>query len=238
MEHLESYGVVIPTWNYARYITQAVESVLGQTHPPEQLIVVDDESADDTRQVLAPYVDAGRIEYVWQKRRWIAATMNEGVRRLRCDVFAFLDADDYWAPQKAELQMRALRDHPEVDLVFGQQQQFVDAAAAEPDRWAIDVDRQVLPGIASNLMMIRRAAFERVGPFREDLVRAHFLDWHARAQAIGLQSSVLPDVLAYRRIHGENASIRYRNHASEYALAAREALVRRRARNQPPTNEG
>src|SRR5271165_7143352 len=96
-------SVVIPTYNYGRYVPQAVESVLAQTFKDFEIIVVDDGSTDDTPQQLEPYQD--RIRVHKQANQGVSAARNAGVRLARAALVAFLDADDVWHPRKLEIQM-------------------------------------------------------------------------------------------------------------------------------------
>lgn len=91
-----SVGVVIPTWNSAGVVTEAVESVLSQKPPPDQVVVVDDGSTDNTASVLRKYL--GRVEYVRQSNRGPSAARNVGLTRLMTDAVIFLDADDLLLP--------------------------------------------------------------------------------------------------------------------------------------------
>lgn len=91
-----SIGVVIPTYNAARVIAEALESALRQEVPPDQVIVVDDGSTDETAQVVRQFGD--RVEYVLQPNRGPSAARNRGWGRLQTAVVAFLDADDLFLP--------------------------------------------------------------------------------------------------------------------------------------------
>src|SRR5437773_3781756 len=96
-------SVVIPTYNYARYLPEAIDSALAQTHAPLEVIVVDDGSTDDTPRVLAVYGD--RIRVIRQANRGPGAARNTGIAAARGEYVGFLDADDVWLPRKLELQM-------------------------------------------------------------------------------------------------------------------------------------
>lgn len=90
-------SVVIPAFNYARFLPATIESVLAQTHSALEVILVDDGSTDDTREVAARFTDP-RVRYVWQKNAGLSAARNTGIREARHDFVAFLDADDLWLP--------------------------------------------------------------------------------------------------------------------------------------------
>ncbi len=108
-------SVVIPTYNYGQFVTEAVESALDQTYANREVIVVDDGSKDDTRERLAPYI--GQIRYIYQDNQGLSAARNTGIRAAKGELIAFLDSDDIWHPSKLELQVRYLAEHPEVGLL-------------------------------------------------------------------------------------------------------------------------
>jgi glycosyltransferase involved in cell wall biosynthesis len=109
-------SVIIPTYNRARYVVEAVESVFAQTFKDYEVIVVDDGSTDNTKQVLEPY--RGRIRYVRQENRGLAAARNRGVREARGELVAFLDSDDCWEPRMLEGILKTFEKHPDVGAVF------------------------------------------------------------------------------------------------------------------------
>src|SRR5687767_12550655 len=90
-------SVIIPAFNYAHYLPKAVASVLGQTFPALELIIVDDGSTDTTAEVCARCSDS-RVRYFWQANAGLSAARNTGIREARFPFVAFLDADDRWEP--------------------------------------------------------------------------------------------------------------------------------------------
>src|SRR5262245_16865951 len=122
----QSISVIIPVYNGERYLAEALVSVLAQTHPPTEIIVVDDGSTDTTAQIAQRY--APRIHYHFRPRGAVsgaAAARNHGAYLAQGDYLAFLDADDVWLPDKLRLQMAAFAHDPALDQVFGHVQQFI-----------------------------------------------------------------------------------------------------------------
>ncbi len=109
-------SLVVPTYNYGAYLRRAIDSALTQTFPPEEIIVVDDGSTDDTRSIVASF--GGRVRYIFQNNRGISNARNNGIAAAQGDWIAFLDADDWWLPEKLQLQVEALRRRPRAALVY------------------------------------------------------------------------------------------------------------------------
>ncbi len=105
-------SVVIPTYNRAQFVTEAIDSVLAQTFTDYEIIVVDDGSTDDTRQRLARYDN--RISYIFQENRGVSAARNTGIRASSSEWVAFLDSDDIWRVEYLSAQMRQIAEHPEL----------------------------------------------------------------------------------------------------------------------------
>ena len=107
---------IIPVFNGARFLGEAVDSILAQTYRPCEVIVVDDGSTDATGDVIAGYGE--RVVAVRQPNRGEAAARNAGVRAARGALVAFLDADDLWGPEKLTRQAAKLGEDPRIDLCF------------------------------------------------------------------------------------------------------------------------
>ena len=108
-------SVVIPSFNYARFLVDCVDSALAQTYPHREIIVVDDGSTDNTRQVLEHYGD--KIVYIHQSNQGLSQARNTGIHAAKGEFIALLDSDDLWHPRKLELQIRCMKDHPEIGLL-------------------------------------------------------------------------------------------------------------------------
>jgi glycosyltransferase involved in cell wall biosynthesis len=111
-----SVSIIITCFNHAHFLEEAVQSVLSQTHPPDELIVVDDGSTDDTAAVAARFA---MVDYVFQKNRGLAAARNTGLQRASAEYVLFLDADDILKPTAVERCLVAFEAKPEVAFVYG-----------------------------------------------------------------------------------------------------------------------
>jgi glycosyltransferase involved in cell wall biosynthesis len=110
-------SVVIPAYNYARFLADALRSVLGQTYKDIEVIIVDDGSKDNTGEVAKAFSGDPRVRYVYQDNSGVSAARNNGIRSSRGEYVAFLDADDYWLPGNLEAKVKILDSRQEVALV-------------------------------------------------------------------------------------------------------------------------
>ena len=107
----ELISVIIPTYNRAHCVGEAIQSVLDQTYKNFEIIVVDDGSTDNTQEVLATFGD--KIKVIRQENRGVSAARNAGIREARGEWLAFLDSDDLWLPEKLAIQMKELSEYPD-----------------------------------------------------------------------------------------------------------------------------
>jgi glycosyltransferase involved in cell wall biosynthesis len=178
-------SAVIPTYNYGRFVTEAVESVLAQTYAPVEVIVVDDGSTDDTRERLRPFAD--RIRYIYQDNQGLSAARNTGIRAARGDLIGLLDSDDQWHPLRLETQMRYLSAHPATALVAADSQDDLHTGwAAIGDPAGIPVqpiavrDLLVRARFGPGGVLVRKECFDAVGFFDTTLRSAEDRDMWIR----------------------------------------------------------
>jgi len=203
-------SVIIPTYNHAVFLSEALESVFAQTCSPLEVIVVDDGSTDGTADVLCGY--ERRIRVLRQANRGVAAARNAGASVASGELLALLDADDMWLPAKLERQIARLDSEPEVGLVHcgvaevdGRGRQFrarLDGMEGSVSTEMLFFRRGVILG-GGSAAVVRRAAFLDVGGFDEALSTS--ADWDlyyrlARRYPVGF----VPEVLVRYRVHGGN----------------------------------
>jgi glycosyltransferase involved in cell wall biosynthesis len=222
----ERISVVLPVYNRAAYVAEAIESVLAQTVPPDELIVVDDGSTDESVAVVESFARPG-LRLLRQENRGIGAARNRGLASTTGELVAFIDSDDLWERDKLALQLEAMRESDEVALVFGHLVEFLSpdcAALAGTLRIATDP----FPGISAITLLVRREAALRIGTFDEKLRVGEFIEWMARARDLGLATRMLPQRVARRRVHRGNSVRTQQN--TDYLRAIKSTLDRRRAR--------
>lgn len=122
---MPNVSVIIPTYNCARYISEAIGSALSQTYRDFEIIVVDDGSTDNTAEVLDVY--KGQIRLLHQQNKGVSAARNKGIREARGHYVAFLDADDLWLPDKLGLQVQIMEANPDTAMVFTDGERLVKA---------------------------------------------------------------------------------------------------------------
>jgi len=216
-------SVIIPVHNGERYLAHAIESVLSQTYSHTELIIIDDGSTDASATIVRTYGEQAR--YLPFDRGNTGSARNYGVTHAGGDYYAFLDQDDVWVQNKLALQLAEFDAHPRLEAVFGQVVQFREATGAS----AASNSSPPVQGFAPSVMLIRQAAFRRIGPFATDLRLGEWVDWCVRAFDAGLCYRELDIVVARRRVHTQNKGVLQREARVEYARVLKASLDRRGA---------
>ena len=222
---MNSISVIIPAYNAGRYLAETLASVRAQTLQPAEIIVVDNGSTDNT-SVLAAQSGAKCIS---EPRRGAPVARNRGVAAASGDFFALLDADDLWTPRKLELQMEALDTDPGLEAVFGLIEHFISPDLPPAEAAGIHCPAEALPARLPTIMLIRRQAFERVGPFTTELELGDVVEWLARAETAGLRHATVPHVVMRRRLHANNIGRSMRDQRGDYLRLVKQKLDRERA---------
>jgi glycosyltransferase involved in cell wall biosynthesis len=218
---------VVPVFNGERYLAEALESVLQQTYPSLEVIVVNDGSTDDTPAVITRF--GARVRRVDQANSGLAATRNRGVTSATGDFIAFLDADDVWLPDKISCQMERLRAQPTTEVSVTYIENFWTEPPVDQDDDRSQHTTEPMPGYITPAMVARRSVFERIGLFDTTLKTSTCRDWFIRARERNVVFDLLPRVLVRRRLHATNIS---RNPAKvdDFARLVKLHLDRRRGR--------
>jgi len=180
---LRTVAVIIPAYNAASVLSEAVRSVLSQSRTPAEVIVVDDGSTDGTREVLREYPN---IRYIYQENAGPAAARNRGLAETKAEIIAFLDADDIWDRDKLKISMKPFTGGfsiPEIVVYTNYVVQEVPSGVTHPPR--VPRLRRVRPeellisfnevALHTSTVVMPRDIIEKVGRFDESLARGE--DW-------------------------------------------------------------
>jgi len=199
-------SVVIPNYNYGRYLPQAIDSALAQSYPHLEVIVVDDGSTDDSAAVQRQYGE--RVRWLQQRHQGVSAARNWGIQESRGEVVAFLDADDIWHPAKLERQAALLRN-PAVGLVYCGVQYITAAGqplatnvAGQRGRVLQELALLRAPGVPVNgsTLLVRQACLQRTGGF--DVALSTSADWDlCRRIACHYEIELVREPLVLYRLH-------------------------------------
>jgi glycosyltransferase involved in cell wall biosynthesis len=200
-------SVLIPAYNASRFIAEAIQSVLAQTFPATEVIVVDDGSTDDTAEIVARF--GGRVSCSRQTNLGVALARNHAIRRARGEYIAFLDADDVWLPHKLEKQLSLFRGAPDLGAVGCGCWITDDHLRKIKERLPGEAGLRALilgtdnGGLFGSTIVAPRAVLEKVGLFDPRLSTSADWDLATRIAEHYPVSFVAEALLLYRQ-HGAN----------------------------------
>lgn len=231
-------SVLIPTYNAARFLGKALDSVFSQTYQNFEVIIVDDGSTDDTGHVVAKYP---QVRYRQCPHRGISATRNECLTMATGEWLAFLDADDLWHPEKLQKQMSYLEAHPSCQILFTEVQVFFDGdPAAITPRQQQELSSKMLDVLPSALF--HRSLYTTYGGFLTHYDWGEDTEWIIRLRTASVDlNHCLPEALYLRRIHDSNITLTHpkRNPAvirQIFLSAMRSRVLRDRKRKSETEN--
>ncbi|SNC67736.1 Glycosyltransferase involved in cell wall bisynthesis [Hymenobacter gelipurpurascens] len=236
-------SVVIPSYNYSAYISDAINSIKAQTYPHWEIIVVDDGSKDNTAEVVARYTaQDNRIKYHYQQNQGLSAARNTGISLAQGAYIQLLDADDYISKRKLEIQVGLLEQQPDVALVYADTYIYTHSDDLTVPRNFRQFHLTMPPISAQgvnlamhmaldNIFLVGSPLFRRsmavaAGPFDKTLFSLE--DWHFWYRAVLQNQKFVYDnregTEFYVRTHGNNMTgNRYK--MWKYKIQARQALI-------------
>jgi glycosyltransferase involved in cell wall biosynthesis len=203
-------SVIVPAYNAARYIGEALASVFAQTFPDFEVILVNDGSPDtnELEQVIEPY--RKQINYIKRQNGGPSAARNTAILHARGDYVAFLDGDDLWLPDYLSVQLNALHENPALDLIYADALLFGDSALAGrtymqtcPSRGPVTFESLLVEDCAvpTSCALARRRSLVDVGLFDESLMTSEDFDLWLRLAFHGGHIGYQQRVLARHRLH-------------------------------------
>ncbi len=209
MRAKSSLSVIIPTYNYGRFLAEAIESALVHEEKPLEVIVVDDGSTDDTENVVQTFGD--RIVYIRQENAGVSVARNRGASAARGEILAFLDADDILEPTFVAKQLEKFDQDPELGFVHCGMREFDSETnrtlKLHLEGGSTNIENNLLlwegPSFVHGIT-VRKEIFERVGGFDVNIKVAEDWDFCYRVARIG-KVGFVPEALYNYRMHSDGA---------------------------------
>lgn len=206
-------SAVIPAFNAARHVNQAIDSVLAQTYTNNEIIVIDDGSSDDTLEKLESYGD--KVTIINQLNKGVSSARNAGIMAARGEWVAFLDADDYWEPEKLARQVNYVRQNPDVVMVHTGKKLFGEHGTIEYNKIPFHLSRQsanlrsllIRNCVNTSSVMVRRDVVVKAGMFDVALKQCEDQDLWLRIAKRGRFGYIPNDLFNYR-VHDAQATFK------------------------------
>jgi glycosyltransferase involved in cell wall biosynthesis len=221
-----SVSAVIPVYNGARFLGEAVASIRRQRPRPREIIIVDGGSTDGSWELAAGF--GGEVRPARQPGKGLADARNYGVQLAAGDIIAFLDCDDLWSDDKLTLQLPILTEHRSIDIVLGHTRRTWTSLAGAGQAPTQHLTEPSL-ALSFSASLVRRSLFDEVGPCDEALSFCDDWDWFMRARERGVVIVAHPEVTLFYRRHGDNLSNRLDESKREFARMLKRSLARRGA---------
>lgn len=194
-----SISVILPVYNGGKFIAEAINSVFDQKYKPLEIIVVDDGSTDNTKDVLTQYGD--KITYIYQENKGSASARNTALSAAGNEFISFIDADDIWNPVKLKTQLALFEKFKSLEIAMGITADFDSVFNKELLHNSVKRFRPVL-GSA----LFKKTVFEKIGTFDEEMLLGQDVDWFMRARENYISIATHNDVVLYYRKHKNNVT--------------------------------
>ena len=203
-------SILMPVYNTAPYLKEAMDSMLSQTFKDFELIVLNDCSPDNADEILDMYNDPRIVRYKGERNMGLSNVLNAGMDMAKGKYIARMDSDDISLPNRLEVQVKYMEEHPDIDLCSCGMKMF----GAKDDVWIRDADPEKVKVTALFFSPIlhassiwKKESFDKYGlRFRQEMVPAEDYDMWCRALSKGLKLVNLPNVLYRYRIHPSQAT--------------------------------
>jgi glycosyltransferase involved in cell wall biosynthesis len=163
-------SIIIPTYNYEAFLPTAIRSCLDQTYKPIEIIVVDDGSTDNTKEVVKEL--SGHIIYLYQENRGVSAARNRGLDLAKGDYLTFLDSDDYLTCDSIEIKMEIFKNYPDVGIVFSST--YSKTAGVEGLRYKPKLTKPVISDRFYESLLLRKISFQTSGNLMRSSIAKRF----------------------------------------------------------------
>ncbi|GAB5561865.1 MAG: hypothetical protein SynsKO_35120 [Synoicihabitans sp.] len=194
-------SVVIPLFNGARFIGEALQSVLNQDYPNLEILVIDDGSTDSGAEIVHRFEG---VKYHRQENSGNAVARNRGVALAKGDFIAHLDQDDLWRREKISRQMALLSSRGDASIAICRAELLLEEGMTLPPAYAEGLYQNPWPAYLTGALLAKREAYAKVGAFDPEFRAGNDSDWFFRATDLGMEILISPETLFDKRVHHEN----------------------------------
>ncbi len=204
-------SIIMPTYDRADFIGQGVNSVLAQTYTKFELLIVDDGSTDNTRDLLEPALADSRVRYFHQENQGQSVARNLALSKAKGSFVCFLDSDNYWPADKLEQQVELFRQHPEYDVIYGDvvviDENNREVSRKNMKRYSGHIAKYMIRDncVSMNTAMARRRCFDELGGMSGKRRVADDYELWLRFSA-RFPFLYVPEFLAYYRVMDDQIS--------------------------------
>ena len=204
-------SVIVPTYNRADLIIHTLQSILAQTYRPIEILVVDDGSIDNTRQIVEQFAAGSdpelQVRYFYQGNKGVSAARNKGLAECLGEFIQFLDSDDLLDQNKFSIQITELKKHPEMDFIYSSSARFLSDPknGLKPytgfkcdDFLVVCIGRHPLPWCTDS-GIYRRRVVSKIGPWDEELYCFEDWEYHFRLCLSTAKIGFLPGIMSFVR---------------------------------------
>lgn len=226
MKNLPLVSVIIPVYNCAKYLAEALDSVFAQTYRPLEVIVVDDGSTDGSSDIVRNYPE---VQYFYQSNQGVSVARNVALAAAKGEFIAFLDGDDTWKPNKLSIQIEYMLEHFDVGITATHAFNFLESGTHPPNWFKPDKHLGNTDGIIPSTWVVRKNVFREIGGFSPDYRASEDIEWLCRARDSQVLIATLPEVMVMRRLHGSNLSWKTVSTTSSRLLKILKASIARKS---------
>jgi glycosyltransferase involved in cell wall biosynthesis len=220
-----SVSVIVPVYNGAAFLREAIQSIQRQDWGTAEIVVVDDGSTDGTAEIASGFGDT--VRYVRQPNLGAAAARNTGIRMAAGSIIAFLDADDLWLEHTLALQLQMLQADPSLQMVRGHTRRIHRVAGPSGvSEW--ESFGETWPALSLGSAIMRKPVFDSVGYLDESLAFNEDVDWFLRAKETGIASMLHEAVVQLYRRHEHNMTNNRELNRTSFLRTLKNTIERKR----------
>jgi glycosyltransferase involved in cell wall biosynthesis len=222
-------SAIICVKNGERYLNRAIDSIINQSYPADEIIIIDGNSIDRTEEIARSYPE---VNYYQQQGQGISDAYNQGLLMAKYKFVAFLSHDDVWLPDKLSSQISYLIAYPEIDYVVAKAKFILTEGHKIPRGFKPDLLVGDRVAYIMETLVAKKSVFDRIGKFNPEYTVGEDVDWFARAKDAKILKAVIPKVLLYKYIHDTNLSNNAAINNQNLLKIIRQSIQKQRVQNE------